>query len=157
MKTGQERDTEEVFEKLERGLQEVLPQATVERRWMGQVVETDDGMPFIGENEERRSSSPPGSAAMVLRSGTLSALMARDRFLGRANPWFSLLAVNRSPFHGGSLALRARERRLPVLFRPRSPAPGRGRLHWTQVGLEQGKIVSIRARKSRRIATERAN
>lgn len=101
VKTGQERDTEQVFEKLSRRLHELLPQAAVERRWLGQVIETDDGMPFIGEHEEREFIAT-GFSGNGFTLGTLSALMARDRYLGRANPWLSLLAVDRSPFHGGA-------------------------------------------------------
>jgi Rieske Fe-S protein len=29
-------------------------------------------------------------------------MMARDRFLGRNNPWFDLFAVSRKKFHGGT-------------------------------------------------------
>ncbi|HEY0681906.1 MAG TPA: FAD-dependent oxidoreductase [Steroidobacter sp.] len=101
VKTGQERNAEEVFDKLTRRLFSVLPEATVERRWLGQVVETDDGMPFIGENEEREFIAT-GFCGNGYTLGTLSALMARDRFLERGNPWVGLLAVNRSPFHGGT-------------------------------------------------------
>ena len=41
----------EVFGKLEDQLKKVLPAAEVQQRWLGQVVETNDGLPFIGENE----------------------------------------------------------------------------------------------------------
>src|SRR6185295_18211326 len=30
------------------------------------------------------------------------AVMARDRYLGRKNPWFDLFAVGRKKFHGGT-------------------------------------------------------
>ncbi|MBL8271647.1 NAD(P)/FAD-dependent oxidoreductase [Steroidobacter sp.] len=126
VKAGQERDTETVFEKLTRRLYEVLPGVRVERRWMGQVVITDDGMPFIGENEEREFIAT-GFCGNGFTLGTLSALMARDRFLGRDNPWFSLLAVNRSPFHGGTWRYVQEKVDSPYYFtreRLRRPAAG---------------------------------
>lgn len=100
VKTGQEGDSEEAFRKVARRLSEVLPTARVEQRWLGQVVMTNDGMPFVGENESREFVAT-GFCGNGFTLGTISALMARDRFLGRDNRWFSLLAVNRSPFHGG--------------------------------------------------------
>jgi glycine/D-amino acid oxidase-like deaminating enzyme/nitrite reductase/ring-hydroxylating ferredoxin subunit len=145
VKTGQERDTEEVFGKLSRRLGQLLPQASVDRRWMGQVVETDDGMPFIGENEEREFIAT-GFCGNGFTLGTLSALMARDRYLGRANPWSSLLAVNRSPFHGGSWRYVQENVDFPYYF-------VRDRLRRAevesldQVGQGEGRIVNHEGKK----------
>src|SRR3954465_10716881 len=53
-KTGQEeKDTREIFSGMEETLHRLLPSAEVQHRWLGQVVETDDGLPFIGENAGR--------------------------------------------------------------------------------------------------------
>lgn len=100
-KTGQESDNEEVFQHLARRLYQALPPASVERRWLGQVIETDDGLPFIGENAEREFIAT-GFAGNGYTLGTLAAMMTRDQCLGRDNPWRSLFAVDRSPFHGGA-------------------------------------------------------
>jgi glycine/D-amino acid oxidase-like deaminating enzyme/nitrite reductase/ring-hydroxylating ferredoxin subunit len=100
VKTGQEKDTREVFARLEARLKRRLPTATVEHRWMGQVIETDDGLPFIGENAEREFIAT-GFCGNGFTLGTLSAVMARDRYLKRKNPWFELFRVDRRPFHGG--------------------------------------------------------
>ena len=43
--TGQEEDSKHVFQRLEERLRSVAPMATMQHRWMGQVVETDDGLP----------------------------------------------------------------------------------------------------------------
>ena len=145
VKTGQERDAGEVFDKLSRRLRELLPRARIDRRWLGQVVETDDGMPFIGENEEREFIAT-GFAGNGFTLGTLSALMARDRFLGRGNPWFSLLAVNRSPFHGGTWRYVQENIDYPYYFL-------RDRLRRAEadsvdrVGRSEGRIVSHEGRK----------
>ncbi len=100
-KTGQEKDTEEVFRELEAKLKEMLPAAKVRNRWLGQVVETNDGLPFIGESAGNQFVAT-GFCGNGFTLGTLSAMMARDRFLGRKNPWFDLFDVNRKKFHGGA-------------------------------------------------------
>jgi glycine/D-amino acid oxidase-like deaminating enzyme/nitrite reductase/ring-hydroxylating ferredoxin subunit len=99
-KTGQEDDPRKVFERLERTMRKVLPNAEIQNRWLGQVVETDDGLPFIGENANREFVAT-GFCGNGFTLGTLSAMMARDRFLGRENPWFDLFRVDRKAFHGG--------------------------------------------------------
>jgi len=98
-KTGQEEDG--VFERLEQKLKQVLPQAEVQHRWLGQIVETNDGLPFIGENSGRQFVAT-GFCGNGFTLGTLSAVMARDRFLKRKNPWFDLFRVDRRKFHGGT-------------------------------------------------------
>lgn len=100
-KTGQEKDPETVFSNLQRKLKEVLPKAQVEHRWLGQVIETNDGLPFIGENAGKQFVAT-GFCGNGFTLGTLSAVMARDRFLKRKNPWFELFDVNRKKFHGGT-------------------------------------------------------
>jgi nitrite reductase/ring-hydroxylating ferredoxin subunit len=100
VKTGQEHDARNIFSKLEERMHTKLPQAKVERRWLGQVVETPDGLPFIGENTERQFIAT-GFCGNGFTLGTLGAMMARDRYLNRDNPWFDLLRVDRRPFHGG--------------------------------------------------------
>jgi glycine/D-amino acid oxidase-like deaminating enzyme/nitrite reductase/ring-hydroxylating ferredoxin subunit len=145
VKTGQEQDAEHVFKKLQARLGTLLPTAKIERRWLGQVVETDDGLPFIGENEEREFIAT-GFCGNGWTLGTLSALMARDRFLKRDNPWFSLLDVKRSAFHGGAWRYVQENADYPYYF-------VRDRLRRAEaetpdaVGAEEGKIVSYEGRK----------
>ena len=78
-----------------------LPGAEITERWMGQAAETDDGLPFIGENEGQQFVAT-GFCGNGFTLGTLSAVMARDRYLGRKNPWFDLFRVDRRKFHGGT-------------------------------------------------------
>ena len=100
-KTGQEDDPQLVFKRLEQKLTTFLPEAKVEDRWLGQVVETNDGLPFIGESAGKQFIAT-GFCGNGFTLGTLSAVMARDRYLGRKNPWFDLFDVNRKKFHGGT-------------------------------------------------------
>ena len=48
-KTGQEEDTENRYEKLSSILAKTFPGAKPRHRWSGQVLETHDGLPYIGE------------------------------------------------------------------------------------------------------------
>jgi len=100
VKTGQEKDATHIFQRLQERLHRVVPTATIQHRWLGQVVETDDGLPFIGENAHRVFIAT-GFCGNGCTLGTLSAMMARDRYLDRKNPWFDLFRVDRRPLHGG--------------------------------------------------------
>jgi glycine/D-amino acid oxidase-like deaminating enzyme/nitrite reductase/ring-hydroxylating ferredoxin subunit len=99
-KTGQEKSAAEIYQRLEERLRRQLPMAALAHRWMGQVIETDDGMPYIGENTDRQFIAT-GFAGNGITLGTLAAMMARDRYLNRTNPWAELFCVTRKPFHGG--------------------------------------------------------
>ena len=72
-KTGQEENPQLVFTRLEAKLKTLLPQAEVQHRWLGQVIETNDGLPFIGESAPYRrrfaacaSAGRTGSSAQGL-------------------------------------------------------------------------------------------
>jgi hypothetical protein len=77
VKTGQEDDANQVFQQLEERLCSILPMASMQHRWLGQAVETDDGLPFIGEHAHREFIAT-GFCGNGFTLGTLSAMMARD-------------------------------------------------------------------------------
>ena len=52
-KTGQVTNTDECYRRLEKSLRQIAPSAKVDHRWSGQVIETNDGLPFIGESDRR--------------------------------------------------------------------------------------------------------
>ncbi len=93
-KTGQETDPNHCFENLEKLLASIFPEATVDARWTGQVVESPDGLPFIGETAENQFVAT-AFAGNGMTFGTLSAMMATDAVLRRKNPWRDLFDVNR--------------------------------------------------------------
>ena len=93
-KTGQEPNTERSFEELEKIMNQIWPDAEIEHRWSGQVIESVDGLPFIGETAERQFVAT-GFGGNGLTFGTLGAIMARDWVLGVRNPWEDLFSVNR--------------------------------------------------------------
>lgn len=100
-KTGQESDTAGCFERLDQILKEILPQARPDRRWSGQVVETNDGLPFIGEIAPQQFVAT-GFSGNGMTFGTVAAMMACDAVMGRKNPWSELFSVNRKSVRGGT-------------------------------------------------------
>ena len=85
-KTGQEHDTKQPFRELGEALLEArFPQAKIDRQWSGQVIETNDGLPYIGETAERQFVAT-GFAGNGMTFGTLAAMMACDAVLGARQP-----------------------------------------------------------------------
>jgi nitrite reductase/ring-hydroxylating ferredoxin subunit len=100
-KTGQAADTEACFNRLEKAFTQIVPDATITERWSGQVVETNDGLPYIGEIAPRQFVAT-GFAGNGMTFGTLSAMLACDAALGRTNPWAGLFDVGRTKIRGGA-------------------------------------------------------
>jgi glycine/D-amino acid oxidase-like deaminating enzyme/nitrite reductase/ring-hydroxylating ferredoxin subunit len=94
-KTGQLDETRQPFDALTALLHRWEPDARVTHRWSGQVVETRDRLPYIGE-------IAPGQFVITgfggngITFGTVGAMMARDLAIGRANPWSALFDANRT-------------------------------------------------------------
>jgi glycine/D-amino acid oxidase-like deaminating enzyme/nitrite reductase/ring-hydroxylating ferredoxin subunit len=100
-KTGQVENTEQCFKKLTRALRDFIPEAKPDRQWSGQVIETNDGLPYIGETAPRQFAAT-GFGGNGMTFGTLAGLMARDAALGKKNPWQELLAFSRTRVRGGT-------------------------------------------------------
>ena len=65
------------------------------------MIETNDGLPYIGETADRQFVAT-GFAGNGMTFGTLSAMMARDAVLRQKNPWQDLFSVNRKKLRGGT-------------------------------------------------------
>jgi glycine/D-amino acid oxidase-like deaminating enzyme/nitrite reductase/ring-hydroxylating ferredoxin subunit len=100
-KTGQEPDTSKPFDKLSAKLRELIAEAKIDHRWSGQVIETNDGLPYIGETAERQFVAT-GFAGNGMTFGTLAGMMACDAVLGRDNPWKELFDPSRKKVRGGT-------------------------------------------------------
>jgi glycine/D-amino acid oxidase-like deaminating enzyme/nitrite reductase/ring-hydroxylating ferredoxin subunit len=100
-KTGQAADTGECYRALEEVAARVMPGLEVTHRWSGQVVETNDGLPFIGETASRQFAAT-GFAGNGMTFGTLAGMMAHDFATGRKNPWRDLFDPSRKTVRGGS-------------------------------------------------------
>ena len=102
-KTGKEEDTESHFTRLEAALRTLLPSAQIERRWSGQVVETADSLPYIGQTASHQYAAT-GYAGNGLTFGTLAGMMLHDAVMGTDNPWRELFDPNRKATSLGAIA-----------------------------------------------------
>jgi glycine/D-amino acid oxidase-like deaminating enzyme/nitrite reductase/ring-hydroxylating ferredoxin subunit len=100
-KTGQATDTNACYARLERALESLVPNVELTHRWSAQVIETPDGLPYMGRNAEHQYIAT-GFAGNGMTFGTLGAMMAADGILGRMNPWSELFDVGRMKIRGGA-------------------------------------------------------
>lgn len=99
-KTGQVDDTDRCYDLLLRDLQRLVPGVAIDHRWSGQVIETPDGLPYIGASADHQYIAT-GYAGNGLTFGTLAAMMIADAILGRANPWAELFDPGRKALTRG--------------------------------------------------------
>lgn len=70
--------------------------ATIERRWSAQVVESADGLPFIGRPDRSQEVYvATGFSGNGMTFGTLSAMIIADQLLGRDNQFAELYRADR--------------------------------------------------------------
>jgi len=100
-KTGQVKETAGAYARLEKKLIRLIPAAKIDSRWSGQVIETVDGLPYMGESADRQFVAT-GFAGNGMTFGTLGAMMAVDAFLKRKNPWQKVFDVHRKKVIGGA-------------------------------------------------------
>lgn len=100
-KTGQAADPRECFKRLSASAAALLPRLDITHEWSGQVIETNDGLPYIGETAPDQFAAT-GFAGNGTTFGTLAAMMARDKVLGLSNPWSELFDVGRTRILGGA-------------------------------------------------------
>ncbi len=92
-KTGQASDTTERHLRLEQWARPLFPMmGPIEYTWSGQVMETIDGLGFIGRNpmDKKNVFIATGDSGMGLTHGTIAGMLIRDLILGRDNPWEQL-------------------------------------------------------------------
>jgi hypothetical protein len=95
-KTGQARDTNECHEGLERALLSIVSDVELIHRWSGQVIETADGLPYIGETASHQYAAT-GYSGNGMTFGTLAGIVMTARILGHRNPWAQLFDLHRLP------------------------------------------------------------
>ena len=99
-KTGQVDDTDACYERLERAISRAIPGIELTHRWSGQVIETPDGLPYIGLMTDHQYAAT-GFAGNGMTFGTLSAMIITDAVLGRKNPWQELFDPSRKALRHG--------------------------------------------------------
>jgi glycine/D-amino acid oxidase-like deaminating enzyme/nitrite reductase/ring-hydroxylating ferredoxin subunit len=99
-KTGQVLDTNGCYSRLEQTVTALIPEVDITHRWSGQVIETPDGLPYIGRTADHQYTAT-GFAGNGLTFGTLGAMMVTDAILGRKNPWTELFDPGRAAIRRG--------------------------------------------------------
>jgi len=77
-----------------------VPDIQLTHRWSGQVIETPDGLPYIGRMADHQYAAT-GFAGNGMTFGTLSAMMIADAIDGQENPWAELFEPGRSALRRG--------------------------------------------------------
>jgi glycine/D-amino acid oxidase-like deaminating enzyme/nitrite reductase/ring-hydroxylating ferredoxin subunit len=138
-KTGQEVDTVGCYQRLEERLVAILPRVDLTHRWSGQVIETPDGLPYIGQSVEHQYAAT-GYAGNGLTFGTVAGLMISDAILGRSNPWTELFDPGRKALTRGLWDYLEENVDYPYyLIRGRFAGPDADSLRSVKRG--QGKII----------------
>jgi glycine/D-amino acid oxidase-like deaminating enzyme/nitrite reductase/ring-hydroxylating ferredoxin subunit len=92
-KAAQADDAEQRFGRLESWMRERFAAAgPVEFRWSGQVMETVDGLGYIGRNplDADNVYVATGDSGMGMTHGTIAGMLIADLILRRENPWQEL-------------------------------------------------------------------
>jgi glycine/D-amino acid oxidase-like deaminating enzyme/nitrite reductase/ring-hydroxylating ferredoxin subunit len=92
-KAGQAQDADARFGRLEQWMRERFPAAgAVEFHWSGQVMETVDGLGYIGRNplDSGNVYIATGDSGMGMTHGTIAGMLITDLILRRQNPWTDL-------------------------------------------------------------------
>jgi glycine/D-amino acid oxidase-like deaminating enzyme/nitrite reductase/ring-hydroxylating ferredoxin subunit len=108
-KTGQNADPAKCWEKLEQWARKRFPSAGKPRyRWSGQVMETLDGLAYIGRDPggAKNVFIATGDSGMGMTHGTIAGLMLCDLVQGRENVWDGLYDPSRKPVKAAGEYLR---------------------------------------------------
>ncbi|MBC1240448.1 FAD-dependent oxidoreductase [Nostoc sp. 2RC] len=97
-KTGQANDANDRYARLQIWAQERFPMAQeVLYRWSGQVMNSDDGIAYIGKNpfDEQNVYIVTGDTGIGMTHGTIAGVLLTDLILGRTNTWAQLYEPSR--------------------------------------------------------------
>ncbi len=140
-KTGQEADTDACYARLAARLKEIFPHARPERRWSGQVWESPDGLPYIGEVGENQFAAT-GFGGNGITFGTCAAMLLRDLITKKPYACAVLYSPQRKVLHGAGRYLRENAD-FPARFVADHLRPAETDLHRCQ-----GAIVRVDGKKS---------
>ena len=97
-KSGQADDIELRHKRLERWARKRFPMMEeIEYRWAGQVMQSMDGLAFIGRNPGSHDNVyvVTGDTGMGMTHGTIAGMLITDLIMGRPNPWKDLYEPSR--------------------------------------------------------------
>ena len=154
-KTGQVRNTETCFRNVEKALLELAPAAKIDHRWSGQVIESADGLPYIGPNEDDQfiGTAYSGNGYTF---GVIAAVMARDWITGAKNPWSDLFSPDRKAIRRGAWDYLRENKDYPYyLIQDRFRSPEGKSLSAVKRG--EGKILKLGRKKLAVYRDQRGN
>ncbi|MEX2176499.1 MAG: FAD-dependent oxidoreductase [Pirellulaceae bacterium] len=102
-KAGQADDQSQRWGRLESWARERFPMmGKVEYQWSGMVMETTDGLAFIGPNpgDKENIYVATGDSGMGMTHGTIGGILLTDLIQGRENPWSKIYDPSRKPIWG---------------------------------------------------------
>jgi len=143
-KTGQVTGTTACYESIERTLRRFAPTLEMTHRWSGQVVESIDGLPYIGETSAGQFVAT-GFGGNGMTFGTIAGMMARDAVLGRPNPWREIFNPGRTSVRAGAWDyVRENKDYVYYLIRDRIASRHPRTLRYLRPG--EGRVVEIDGR-----------
>ena len=101
-KSGQVEDQAERWNRLENWARERFSMmGQIKYRWSGMVMETTDGLAFIGPNPgDENVYIATGDSGMGMTHGTIAGMLLTDLIQGKANTWSKLYDPSRKPVWG---------------------------------------------------------
>ena len=138
-KTGQASDTNACYDRLTQALVSKLPNIDLTHRWSGQVIETPDGLPYIGKMTDHQYAAT-GFGGNGMTFGTLAAIMIADAIQGRRNPWAELFDPGRAAPRTRSVGLPQENTDYPY-YMMRGRWAGEARRSLRSLTPGQGKII----------------
>jgi len=100
-KTGQEKNPEKSYLKLEKWAREKFPTAgRLLYKWSGQILEPIDGLAFIGQNpmDEKNVFVITGLSGNGMTYSTIAGSLLSDLIIGRENPLIDIYSPSRISF-----------------------------------------------------------
>jgi glycine/D-amino acid oxidase-like deaminating enzyme/nitrite reductase/ring-hydroxylating ferredoxin subunit len=95
-RTGEAVDTRQRFDALEAWARARFPVESVEYSWSGQIIESVDGLPYIGRNSfSKHVWEATGYGGNGMTFGTLAGMLLHDLIVGKTNPWSELYQATR--------------------------------------------------------------
>ena len=108
-KTGQRDDADLRYARLEAWARERFAGlGDVRYRWSGQVMETIDGLAFLGRNPMDADNVfvATGDSGQGMTHGTIAGMLISDLILGRPNPWGALYDPSRKTLRAAGAFLK---------------------------------------------------
>jgi glycine/D-amino acid oxidase-like deaminating enzyme len=108
-KSGQADDMDKRHARLERWARTRFPMIEdIAFRWAGQVLESMDGLAFIGRNPgfEDNVYVVTGDTGMGMTHGTIAGMLISDLILGQPNRWEQLYNPARKPLRAAGTFLK---------------------------------------------------